>query len=125
MPDNREVALLAVRAAVSKKARDVKTIDLQGILPIADYFVICSTTSVPQMKAVVREISDVLGKNGVPGRSEGAAESGWVLLDYGDVIIHIFSEEARRFYDLERLWGFAPLIFEDEAVDTCSENAYN
>lgn len=108
----REVAIKAARAAVDKKANDVIVLDLRGIFPVADYFVICSGNSVPQLKAITREVEERLAEAGVFGKIEGTPESGWVLLDFGDVIVHIFSEEARRFYALERLWGDAPVIFE-------------
>ncbi|HAA90763.1 MAG: Ribosomal silencing factor RsfS [Thermoanaerobacterales bacterium 50_218] len=112
MLNYREVAIEAARAAVDKKANDVIVLDLRGIFPVADYFVICSGNSVPQLKAITREVEERLAEAGVFGRCEGTPESGWVLLDFGDVIVHIFSEEARRFYALERLWGDAPVIFE-------------
>ncbi len=109
--ESREVALQAARAAEEKKASDVRVLDLRGIFPVADYFVICSGRSVPQLRAITEEVARHLAEQGIVYlRREGTPESGWVLLDYGDVVVHIFSEEARRFYSLERLWGNARVV---------------
>lgn len=80
-------------------------LDLRDITPIADYFVICSTDNERMMRAVIKEIDDELGKEGSSTpRVEGSSETGWVLMDYGDVIVHVFSEEQRAFYRLDKLW---------------------
>jgi ribosome-associated protein len=106
--NGREVAISAARAAAEKKASDIRILDLRGIFPVADYFVICSGRNVPQISAIAQEIQDRLGKLGCKFlRRQGTPESEWVLLDYGDVVVHIFSGEARQFYALERLWGDA------------------
>lgn len=111
MLDGRGVAIRAARAAAEKKAIDVQVLDLRGIFPVADYFVVCSGRSVPQIRAIAREVQNRLAELGFKFlRCEGTPESEWVLLDYGDVVVHIFSEEARCFYGLERLWGDARAI---------------
>lgn len=104
----------AARAAATKKAVDILVLDMQGIFTAADYFVICSGRNTPQIAAITRETQDDLEKQQIrPYRKQGTPESGWVLLDYEDVIVHIFSEEARAFYNLEHLWGDAKIISKD------------
>lgn len=111
MHSGREVAIWAAKAAAEKRASDIRILDLRGIFPVADYFVICSGRSATQIAAIAQEIQDRLGKLGHRFfRRQGTPESEWVLLDYGDVVVHIFSGEARAFYALERLWGDAPEI---------------
>jgi ribosome-associated protein len=90
---------------VDKKARDVLVLDLQGLTTITDYFVICSGESTTQIKAIAEEIEGRFRAEGVkPLGIEGLSHSHWVLMDYSDVIIHIFEEETRKFYELEKLW---------------------
>jgi len=80
-------------------------LDLRSLSTIADYFVICTADNERQLRAILKEVDDQLGKEGAPTpRIEGTSETGWILLDYGDVIIHIFSTEQRAFYRLEKLW---------------------
>lgn len=80
-------------------------LDLRGLTTIADYFVVCSAESERQVRAVANAIDEELAKGGARHpRIEGSAETGWVLLDFSDVIVHVFSEEQREFYRLERLW---------------------
>lgn len=94
-----------MRAAFDKKAKDVLVLDLQGLTTITDYFVICSGESTPQVKAIEEEIEKRFSKEGLkPLGIEGLKNSLWVLMDYGDVIIHIFEEQTRAFYELEKLW---------------------
>ncbi len=87
-------------------------LDLRAISPLADYFVICSSTSERQTEAINREIVDTLQRDEHlrPRQQEGNAASGWVLLDYGDVVVHIFSPGERQFYQLEDLWSAAPTV---------------
>ena len=102
---------LAASAALDKKALDVAVLDLQGLSGIADFFLICSARSAPQADAIGDAVRAALRSHGVrPRHSEGSAESGWLLLDYGDVVVHVFLEETRGYYSLERLWGDAPLL---------------
>jgi ribosome-associated protein len=103
--------LKAAEAAAEKKAKHIKAYDVRGLTLVADSFLLCTATSEPQLKAIfnaVREGMRAVGKP--PLRTEGAFGDGWVLLDYGDVIVHIFREAAREFYDLDGLWGDAPEI---------------
>ncbi len=87
-------------------------LDLRLISPIADYFVICSGTSERQLETLDREIVDQLrkGERIRPRQREGTAASGWILLDYGDVVVHLFSPSQRDFYRLEELWAEAPTV---------------
>ncbi|MCZ2079552.1 MAG: ribosome silencing factor [Bryobacteraceae bacterium] len=96
---------VAVRAAEAKKAKDIRVLDLRGITTFADYFVICSGANPRQIRAIADEIGAALKKYGErPANVEGYDNAGWVLLDYGDLLVHVFSDEARSYYDLERLW---------------------
>jgi len=97
--------------AAEKKAKGIRAFNLQGLTLIADSFVLCTATSEPQMKAVRNAIIEGMKKIGVaPLHVEGNHRSDWLLLDYGDIIVHVFREEARDFYDLDGLWGDAPEI---------------
>lgn len=99
---------MAAQAALDKKAEDVKILDLSGMSPVADYFVLCTTRSDAQVKAVTDSISEALDKAGARFfHREGTAETGWILMDYGDVIVHVFKPHEREYYDLERLWAGA------------------
>ena len=107
--DSKKKARIVAGAASDKKALDIVTIDMRKIPSIADYFVIASGTSTTQTRAIADHIEKVMKDSG--GRvwhSEGKREALWILLDCGDVVAHVFYEETRRFYDLERLWGDAP-----------------
>ncbi|NPV73820.1 MAG: ribosome silencing factor [Pelotomaculum sp.] len=105
------VVNIAVKAAEDKKAEDIVVLDIREISIIADYFVICSGRSGPHVQAVVENIQEKLAEKGVRAlRREGFREGGWVLLDYGDVVIHVFQEAERQFYNLERLWGDAQVV---------------
>ena len=102
-----------VEIASDKLATDIVLLDIRPIATVADYFVVASTASDRQMQAVVRDLEQTLrNDDGVrPLRVEGQASSGWVLIDYGDVVVHLFSAEQRSFYRLEELWSAAvPLV---------------
>jgi ribosome-associated protein len=102
-----------VEIASDKLATDIVLLDIRPIATVADYFVVASTASERQMQAVVRDLEQTLrNDDGVrPLRVEGQASSGWVLIDYGDVVVHLFSVEQRGFYRLEELWAAAvPLV---------------
>lgn len=102
---------VAAHAALDKKAIDVVVLDLQGLSTIADFFLVCSARSTTQAETIAEAVRGALRAEGVrPRHNEGSAESGWLLLDYGDVVVHVFLEETRGFYALERLWGDAPLV---------------
>lgn len=103
----REIA----RLAESKKGVDIISIDLQKISLIADYFVLITGNNERQVDAIVRAIKEGLGGKSIdPKRVEGEKGSRWVLMDYGDVIVHVFHREAREYYQLEKLWADAPQL---------------
>lgn len=105
------VVRVAAHAALDKKALDLAVLDLQGLSTIADFFLVCSARSTTQAETIAEAVRGALRTEGVrPRHNEGSAESGWLLLDYGDVVVHVFLEETRGFYALERLWGDAPLV---------------
>ncbi len=106
-----DTARLAAEAADSKKAFDVMVLDLRALTYITDYFVICSGSSTTQVSAITDGIGTALARAGRhPSHVEGEAESNWVLMDYGDVVVHVFEEQTRQYYCLERLWGDAPRV---------------
>lgn len=97
-----------MRAAESKKATDIRVLDLREISSFADYFVLCTGGNPRQIQAISEEIGLQLGKRGeYPQNLEGFDSAEWVLVDYGDYLVHVFSEKARSYYDLERLWRHA------------------
>jgi ribosome-associated protein len=109
--DSRETAVAAARAAAEKQAEDVVVLDVHDLIVITDYFVLCTGTSDRQVKTVVEEVERAVRELGSkPVRREGEQESCWVLLDYVDVVVHVFAPEERGFYDLERLWLDAPRV---------------
>jgi ribosome-associated protein len=101
-----------MEAALDKQAVDILMLDIRQVTSFADYFVICSADSDRQINAICDEIDGALSKEGINiYRREGGADSGWVLLDFGPVIIHVFAQHQREYYDLEQLWGKAtPVI---------------
>ncbi len=112
---SKDLAIQAAEAALKKKALDVTVLDLSGLTVIADYFVICSGESTTQVKAVAEFIEQEFAKKRIkPLGVEGAAHSHWILLDYGDVIIHVFEKETRAYYNLEKLWMDAKTVEIDE-----------
>jgi ribosome-associated protein len=95
--------------ASDKKAIDIRVLDVRGVVGYTDYFVICSGNTERQTKAIHDAVHEDLKKDGLlPRRVEGARESRWVLMDYLDAVVHIFTPEARAFYRLEQLWGEVP-----------------
>lgn len=106
-----QIALEAAQAAADKKASDIVVLDIHELTPIADCFVICSANSGTQIEAVATAVRHRLEQLGIPWRgTEGMSEARWVLLDFGDIVIHVFRAEDRDFYHLERLWGDARSI---------------
>ena len=106
--ESKEFWLAAVRAAESKKAVNLTVLDLRDVTSFTDYFVICSGTNPRQIQAITDEILERLKELGEQAIStEGYEGADWVLIDYGDYVIHVFSERAREYYDLERLWRHA------------------
>lgn len=106
------MAVTAARAADSKGAEDVVVLEVADVLVVADEFVIASASNDRQVKAIVEEVERQVADAGLakPLRVEGLDDRHWVLLDYGDVIVHVFLDETRRYYELERLWGDVPRI---------------
>lgn len=100
-----EMVKLAVTALEDKKAVDIRVLDIEKISTIADYFIIASGANRNQVQAMADQVEETLGKVGFEPKSvEGYRNANWILLDYGDVVLHIFDEENRLFYDLERIW---------------------
>ena len=107
----RQAAKNAAELALSKKAQDVLILDLRNISAVADFFVICSGTSDVQVKAIAEAVEEGLKEKGVTSwHTEGYAARRWVLLDFVDVVVHVFHAKAREYYMLERLWGDAKRI---------------
>ncbi len=97
--------------ASDKQATDIVILDIRSLTSFADYFVICSAGSDRQIGAITDALQETLTKDDVkPLHSEGIGESGWVLMDYGDVIVHIFTPAERAYYSLEKLWSAAPAV---------------
>jgi len=117
-PDSRQRALLCINASLEKKAKDLIILKVKEISAFADYFIISSGTSVRQVRAIAAAIQENLKKAEIlPLGIEGEAAGQWILMDYNDVIIHIFLETVRTFYDLERLWSEAPrMAIPDDTV---------
>lgn len=104
-------ALIVSEAAAEKKAHEIVTLNVAGIIDITDRLVICSGSNDRQLKAISDEIRRRMRDEGLDIlHQEGTPEGGWTLIDYGDVVVHIFSDTMRRFYDLERLWKDAPRL---------------
>jgi len=110
LSDSKGITLLACQAIAEKKGKKIMMIELAEVSLITDYFIVCSGNSRTQTQAIADNVAEKMKKAGFfLGRREGYAEGRWILLDYGAVIAHIFQEEERQFYNLERLWGDAPL----------------
>ncbi len=105
MDESKNMTKLAVKALQDRKAGDIRVIDIRSVSVIADYFLIASGSNPRQIKALSDSVEETLGRAGYePRQIEGYNSASWILMDYGDIIIHIFSEESRIFYDLERIW---------------------
>ncbi|KKK33129.1 ribosomal silencing factor RsfS [Mesobacillus campisalis] len=106
----RQLLQTAVKAADDKKAEDILVLNMKGISLVADYFLICHGNSDKQVQAIAREIKEKADENGFEvKRIEGFDAARWILIDLGDVVAHVFHREERGYYNLERLWGDAPL----------------
>ena len=103
---SKDLAMTAFRALENKKGFDVKVIEIDKVSTIADYFVIADGSNPSQVEAMVDEVQMQLHKayDVEPKRIEGAHNCGWILMDYGDIVVHVFSSQDRLFYDLERVW---------------------
>jgi ribosome-associated protein len=95
----------AARAALEKKASDLVLLGMKGVVSFTDYFLLCTGASAPQVRAISDSVEEQLRRRGLrPAHSEGYEQAEWVLLDYVDFVVHVFSPRARAYYDLERLW---------------------
>ena len=122
LPPSRDVAIAAARASSDKQADDIVILDVHELIVITDFFVICSAGTQRQVKTVIESIEDrVRERLGVrPVRREGETGAGWWLLDYVDVVVHVFGTEERSYYDLERLWSDAPRVGWEDGSEAAS-----
>lgn len=111
MNREKEMTKIALKALDDKMAMDVKVIDINQVSVLADYFIIASGSNQNQVQAMVDNVEEMMTKAGYePKQIEGTKNSSWILMDYGDLIIHVFDEENRLFYDLERIWRDGKVI---------------
>jgi len=116
--DSKTKSLLCLKAAIEKKAQDPVLLELKEISSITDYFLLCTGKSDRQVQAIAQAIEETLKKKGVrPIGQEGTAQGKWILMDYADVVVHIFIEPFRKLYDLEGLWMDAPRVDVKKGVD--------
>lgn len=109
--DSKEIAILCARIADAKKAEDILIFDVRRLTFITDFFVICNGSNKRQLQSIAGEIELRLHSHGIHGVGiEGYTDGRWILMDYGNVVIHLFDREMRLFYDLELLWGDAPKL---------------
>lgn len=107
----RDKAVRIARAAIDKKAEDVRVLDVGGLTTLADYFVICTGNTDRQVKAIADEVDEVMrASRERPHHVEGQTSSRWVLMDYSDVVVHVFERETREYYNLDGLWADAPVV---------------
>ena len=117
--DSKTLAIRIAKILDKKKAQQIRVLKVQDLTVLTDYFVIASASNINQLQALVDNVEEVLYKAGYPCRQkEGNSSSTWVLMDYSDVIIHVFSKEDRLFYDLERIWRDGKVL---ESVDELGE----
>jgi ribosome-associated protein len=116
---------LAVAAAQNKKASALTVLDLSGLGAFTEYFVICTGFSTPQVQAICTEVEEQFFKElkRLPEHREGYLSAEWALLDFGGIVVHVFSEQARRYYDLERLWRSAPKLEIPDELDGAARRA--
>jgi ribosome-associated protein len=122
LPASRDVAIAAARASSDKQADAVVVLDVHELIVITDFFVICSAGTRRQIKTVIENVEERLRDHldVRPVRREGEADAGWWLLDYIDVVVHVFGSDERSYYDLERLWRDAPRLTWDEGSEAAS-----
>ena len=112
---SKKMAAIAIDALEDRKGEDIHTIDISSVSTIADYFVIASGTNINQVQALADNVQDKLGREGFLTKNvEGYDSGNWILLDFGDIIVHVFDSENRLFYDLERIWRDGKLIDKSE-----------
>ena len=124
MSDSLHVARLCAAAADAKKASDILLLDIRNLTFLADYFVICSGSNTTQVGAIAEGITRALHHEGIATTHvEGQTEAHWVLMDYGDVVVHVFDEQTRVYYSLEKLWGEAQRISFEPVLQTPATSA--
>lgn len=124
MDESRLMIKIAHEALMEKKAAEVTVIDITHVSTIADYFVITNGENTPHVQALVENVQEKMYKSGFACKSvEGFKAANWVLLDYGDVIINVFSREDRRFYDLERIWRDGKIVEDLDALEQGTDTA--
>lgn len=116
--EGRELAIACARAAEEIQAEDIRVLDLTGVSSLTDFMVICSGTSLPHLKAVMRDVEqEVSEKHGTsPHQAEGGSDSRWMVLDYIDVMVHVMHQELRELYGLEDLWAEGEDVAWEEAA---------
>jgi ribosome-associated protein len=120
--DTKETVLQCTNAALKKKAQDLTILKVKEISSFTDYFVICSGSSDRQVQAIADSIEEELKNSGIrPMGVEGGRSGKWILMDYGDVVIHVFYEPTRKFYDIERLWADAPSMVVGEDIQELTD----
>lgn len=113
----KEMAKIAYEALTEKKGEDVRAIQITEIASFADYFIIADGTNPSQISALVDNVEEKMSEAGYePKRIEGVRNSSWILMDYGDIIVHVFSKEDRLFYDLERIWKDGKELTEEDLL---------
>lgn len=112
--ESREMAKLAMQALEDKKGEDIRIIDISEVSVLADYFIIATGSNRSQVQALCDNVSETLGRAGVNTKQvEGYETANWILLDFGDIIVHVFDDENRLFYDLERIWRDGKVLDKD------------
>lgn len=115
MENSKNMVKLAFEALEEKKGEDIQVIEIKDISVIADFFIIANGSNSQQVDALVDSVKDKMGRNGYePLRVEGVRSASWILLDYGDVIVHVFSKDDRLFYNLERIWRDGKVISKEQ-----------
>ncbi len=113
--DSKELLKIAVKACDDKRAENIIALDMKNVSLIADYFLICHGNTERQVEAIAREVKDKVEESGLEVKKiEGLEQSRWVLVDLDDVVCHIFHKDERQYYNLERLWGDADSVSEEE-----------
>ena len=111
---SKEMTKLAINALEDKKAEDIRVIDISEVSVLADYFIIASGSNRSQVQALSDNVDETLGRAGHPVKQvEGYDTANWILLDFGDIIVHVFDNENRLFYDLERIWRDGKIVEKD------------
>ncbi len=111
---SKEIALAAIEALEDKKGEDIRIIDISQVSILADYFIIASGNNRNQVQALCDNVEEKLGRMGMKKQTEGYDNGNWILIDYGDIVIHVFDKENRLFYDLERIWRDGKFIEKEE-----------